>query len=88
MIPSSKAAFHSTYGDPLATTNVDVEIVSKRGSQTDGPAGVRRRSNSIRPHWRIHFSKTQNKETMTTSSFYSRSTGATQTTESGKKPVD
>ena len=47
MIPSSKAAFHSTYGDPLATTNVDVEIASKLGSIADGPAGVRRRSNSI-----------------------------------------
>ena len=60
MIPSSKAAFHSTYGDPLATTNVDVEIVSKLGSIADGPAGVRRRSNSIRPHWRIQSPKTLN----------------------------
>ena len=47
MIPSSKAASHSTYGDPLASTNADVDIASKLGSIEDGPAGDRRRSHSI-----------------------------------------
>ena len=39
MTLSSKAAFHSTYGHPLATINAGVAAVLLFGSHVDGDAG-------------------------------------------------